>query len=223
MQSSRNTTNLYTKQLNMNEILSDGQYDDISNLIYETDRYIYPALFYGESDPRNNALHILPHILKLGTDSMFNKERLFVGLEEYKIVGLILWIKGTLYWDADNFMLIASKLGIDLLKSNVYAVKDSYIEERYTIGNNSHISIINVAVHPEYRGQGVGHHLLKEFIEEHKEETMELCVLADNAPAISLYQNCGFKIASQTSGFSLGDDKPMCLDMIRHNNSVVDK
>ncbi len=58
------------------------------------------------------------------------------------------------------------------------------------------IHLMNIAIHPEKRGRGLGHYLLSKMIEEGISEGFEtvwLEVRPSNVRATSMYRNAGFK------------------------------
>jgi putative acetyltransferase len=60
----------------------------------------------------------------------------------------------------------------------------------------SHCGSLGMGVHPSYRGQGLGRRLLNACIAKAWSKGLhriELEARADNLPAISLYETCGFK------------------------------
>jgi ribosomal protein S18 acetylase RimI-like enzyme len=62
--------------------------------------------------------------------------------------------------------------------------------------------IANVAVHPDYRRQGIGRYLTEKALEHIQEQDVPaawLQVRADNAPAYQLYQELGFKEQARRS------------------------
>lgn len=64
--------------------------------------------------------------------------------------------------------------------------------------------IANIAVHPEYAGQGVGFALLeavKQFCAESGILTIHLEVRPSNAPALALYRKCGFLPTGRRRGY----------------------
>ena len=64
--------------------------------------------------------------------------------------------------------------------------------------------ITNVAIAPEYRGQGIGSQLLKELICQVKARgatAMTLEVRPSNAPAIALYTSFGFRDTGRRPGY----------------------
>ena len=64
--------------------------------------------------------------------------------------------------------------------------------------------ITNVAIVPEYRGQGIGSQLMKELICQVKARgatAMTLEVRPSNAPAIALYTSFGFRDTGRRPGY----------------------
>ena len=93
-------------------------------------------------------------------------------------------------------MSIASELQ-NLWAYWLVAVQDdmvvSYIGSQSTIDETD---VMNVAVHPDWRRQGIAEQLIENLIEELKKRgshALMLEVRASNAPAISLYEKMGFR------------------------------
>jgi len=66
--------------------------------------------------------------------------------------------------------------------------------------------LAGMAISPEARGQGVGRWLMKNLIEDAKERgdrRMELEVIEQNGPAVSLYQNAGFSTLRRLISYRL--------------------
>ena len=204
-------------QLTDNDTLTQEQYSAVSRLIFETDQYIYPAMFGESSKGMQNAVAILPSVFELKKDAMFAKKNLFILFNNEDVIGLILWCDKNLEWNIESLLEIANEKGIELNKENIELVRKEYVDSRYLDGeqNYNHMSLINVCVNSNYRGTGAGTYMLNCFIKEHSQETMELAVLADNTPAIKLYQRFGFRIYQEVDGFSLIKEKPKCLIMRR--------
>lgn len=206
--------NYIGEQLHSDSIISKEQYERISELIYDTDPYIYPAMF-GENG-KETAIQLLPTVFENNQDAMFNKENLYI-FKECKsddIVGIILWVRGILDWDVKRFLTIAKNQNIDLPEENVWKVSNQYVDVRYdTQLEKETISLINICISAEYRSLGLGRLMLNEFMHQHTGEAMELCVLEDNESAVRLYSNCGFVRKRTSDGFSLTEMKPVCLEM----------
>lgn len=67
-----------------------------------------------------------------------------------------------------------------------------------------HVRIHMFGVDPEYRGKGVGKHLLQTALcrmGKHGFKTVELTVDSENIPAVSLYDSLGFKLKSRGKWF----------------------
>ena len=198
--------------------ISEDNYQRISDLIFDTDPFIYPALFGNGCLGKSNARLLLPSVFESNLDRMFSKRNLFIAYLNEAVVGIILWHKGSLEWNSSTLINCAKENNVQLIENNVVAVQSEYVESRYNQNENDQdeaLSIINVCVAKDYRGLGIAHHMLSSFIDEHKCEEMELTVLADNSSAIALYRGLGFETSKTTDGFSLSADKPKCQIMIR--------
>ena len=93
-------------------------------------------------------------------------------------------------------MSIASELQ-NICAYWLVAVQDDmivgYIGSQSTIDETD---VMNVAVHPDWRRQGIAEQLIENLIEELKERgshALMLEVRASNAPAIALYEKMGFR------------------------------
>lgn len=203
------------KQLSFESQISPKQFEQISKLIYETDPYIYPALF-GEGGV-DTAKILLPSLFETGEDAMFRKDNLFLLYDRSSgdVAGLILWISGSLTWNEEFFLKKAAESEIALSDEQVKLVKAQYVGARYSEETKDQISLINICVDSNQRGMGLGRLMLDEFICQHSESDMNLCVLLDNESAIALYKRCGFQEVRKSRGFSLSTEKPLCLDMHR--------
>ena len=71
---------------------------------------------------------------------------------------------------------------------------DSWTDRRARV---KHVTTFAMSVHPDWRKQGIGEHLLGSFLgwvrENKRLEKVELHVHADNKAALSLYERLGFK------------------------------
>ena len=181
----------------------------ISELIYDTDPYIYPCIFRNKDD----ALRILPMVLQQRDDQMFRFNNFYIAEYEDTIIGLILWCKGPLDWDARSLHEQAVSAGVPL-SPYLPIVQAQYFESYKDIPTDV-ISLINVCVDQQSRSRGVGNHLLQAFISEQDDEKMELYVLADNHPAKKVYDSNGFKTIRTIQGFSSDNRELPCLQMER--------
>ena len=188
---------------------TESQLKDIAALIYQTDPYIYPAMFRSQE----NAELLIPELILRG-DSMFCAENLFVSMAADTIVGIILWHKGPLDWDPGLLNEIECAYGIE--QSPYLALAKEKYFCSYNNAPEDRISIINVCTKSDFRNVGIGSILLHSFIEEHREcRQFELYVLADNLRAIHLYQKCGFSAVECLQGFSIDNRDLPCLRMLK--------
>lgn len=217
-----NDKELKCVQLKSGDKIGRKQYADIAKLIYETDPYIYPALFGEGAEGVKNAAAILPEVFESGKDAMFSKQNLFVLLQGKNVAGLILWNRGPLNWDPEQFLRIAAENGVSLIKEDVYKVSLEYVDNCYSEGelrDCTVLSLINICVKRRKRGAGLGSIMLGAFINEHISEDMELVVLADNKAAVRLYEKFGFVTVSTRAGFPLDGARPLCCTMERKSDS----
>lgn len=66
------------------------------------------------------------------------------------------------------------------------------------------VQINNVAVHPDYRGRGIGEAMLRSTVDRLKKEKVSfisLEVRCSNAPALGLYKKLGFEIIGTRSRY----------------------
>lgn len=209
-------------QADLNTHISENNYQRISCLIYDTDPFIYPALFGDGPAGKENAGRLLPPVFESGQDSMFSKENLFIAYLDDEAVGIVLWHKGSLVWDSSVLLDAGKEKGIRLVRKNVAAIQKEYVDSNYSQngdGQDGPLSVINVCVAQEHRRKGIAGRMLDRFISEHDDENMELVVLADNIPAIALYCRRGFETVRKTKGFALSADKPDCLIMTRSGDA----
>ena len=185
-----------------------GQEKEVAVMIYETDQYIYPAMF----EKREFALKIIKELF-LQNDIMFQAKNLFVAKQEGKIIGIILWTKGPLRWNSEKILEISKRKNIPISRY-LKQVEESYFAE-YEKTEENIVSIINLCVDKRERGKGIGRKLLSAFLEEHKGETIRLCALEENVAAVQLYETMGFEIYDVSQGFSVDKRELPCLLMER--------
>ena len=213
MQQDFSEEKLLARQLKPNSVLTPQQLKQVATLIYDTDPFIYPALFSGEGDPSQLGQAILADLLEKNTDAMFRKDNIFALYANDIIIAAILWNEGELSWDRSALMESAKTQGIRLDESKVAVVEHDYFAQYNE--PSEHISVINLCVNHYLRGSGIGEYLLRAFLSQHHKQPVELFVLADNKDAIRLYEKNGFEIVEETTGFSLDTQKPACYKMIR--------
>jgi putative acetyltransferase len=76
-------------------------------------------------------------------------------------------------------------------------------------GRRAHVGEIGLFVHDDFQGRGIGRQLLEACIDLAENwlglTRIELDVFVDNAPAITLYESCGFEREGIARNFGLRD------------------
>ena len=181
---------------------TEWQLEEISGLIYDTDPYIYPAMFAS----REEAVRVIPKMIQ-ADDVMFCRENLFVAESGGHIVGIILWHEGPMNWNSEIYKNCGGDSAyIDEVEKRYFAA--------YQDIPPSCVSLINICISRDVRGQGIGGKMMDAFFQV-KQGPFELFVLADNPAAVKLYQAKGFQITQQQGGFSLDGIAPLCYRMVK--------
>ena len=182
--------------------LSDTQLKEIAGLIYDTDRYIYPAMF----NTRQESEIVLPRMIRAG-DQMFRYENLFVAMDGSKVAGVLIWMRGPLMWDKKIYEQCGGRAKyIDRVVMEYFSLFGEAPENM--------VSMVRISVREDLRGNGIGSLLMNTFLEEVK-GPYQLFVLSDNMRAISFFQGKGFRIRETRPGFSLDYQVPPCFWMTR--------
>ncbi len=195
------------------EEMTEEQLKEIARLIYQTDPYIYPAMFESEED----AMQVIPEMI-LRNDTMFCKNNLYLALCNKEIIGLILWHKGPLNWNSDIYMESTRAKG-SIISPIINRVEEEYFSEYASVSQEC-ISLINICVDKKQRNHGTGRELIKRFLKYSQFicEEYELYVLKENSSAVHLYESLGFEITEELDGFSPRKKKPRCYRMILEND-----
>lgn len=202
-----NKFSIRCRQLKSGEEVDSDLLESIAGLIYDTDPYIYPAMF----GTRDNALELVPELIR-ENDTMFRLDNLYIAEYEEEIIGLVLWVRGKLTWSKEQFVKVAKDHRIPV-SGYLDQVTDRYIRSYADIANEEAISVINFCISEEVRGIGTGSQLMESFLREHRGEQIELCVLEENSGAVRLYQKYGFTENERYRGFSVDDRELVCISM----------
>ena len=175
---------------------ADLSNNNIYNLIYQTDPYIYPAMF----DTIGKCRKVLSLIYEKNVDTMFNYSNLYIALKDRDVVGIILWHKGKLSWTND---VVKASFLLNGIETPEYFedVCERYFSQYNEAEENDTIEIINLCVAEKYRNMGIGKKLLKSFLEWRSEKDIMLYCLENNENAIKLYEGVGFKSKSKTKAY----------------------
>ena len=194
-------------QLTPDYELTDMQLSDIAKCIYNTDEYIYPCLF----DDIDAACQVLPDIIESNEDSMFKKENLFVAFSNDRVVGIVLFHKGSVDWEKSKLVETTKEKRLPFPTEFDRACKEYLCEYNKTPEDT--LAIINVCIAEEFRSAGLGSLLMKKFCDRHLHSQMELFVLEKNEGARRIYEESGFKVVSRENGFSRDRIELPCLKM----------
>jgi len=203
-----NTINL--KQLDPSMCIDERDMRKIAGLIYDTDPYIYPAMFI----TRENAMLLIPELIRLG-DAMFRFENMLVAEIEAQIVGLVLWHRGALHWNRKLFDQCIYNLHVEA-SPYIDEVQDKYFKS-YDNTSVATVSIINVCTDLAYRRKGIGRSMIERLIMNNDDHCLnyELFALKENHTAVRLYQSLGFFITKEFQGFSVDHRNLPCYQMVR--------
>ena len=206
---------LELQQLTERTFLGEKNIQQLSRLIYHTDKYIYQeGLFTSETQ----ALTVLSRLLPAGIDPMFSLKNCFVAKYGGDIIGLLLWVRSPEFnWD--------NRYLCDLLAKQVERVSpfiDKVTTEYFTkySKKDADISILNFAVAEEFRGTGIGFKLLDTFSKQHANESIELYALMEDEAKLPIYSTAGFTCKEFCQGFSVRDDDYLKSYLLRRENGV---
>ncbi len=177
-------------------------------MIFQTDPYIYPALFLNEI----NTISVLMYLKGISGD-LFSVDNIYLATEAGRNLGLICAYNKRFFSSYDNWCEAFSKAKISIPSTFTKA----YYEYIDTLQKEKQrgLYISNVCVTPELRGQSVGYKMLLRFLENQNAEEVSLDVLKENQNAINLYKRLGFIVEDEFDGFSLDSVKPRCYHMTR--------
>lgn len=196
------------KKLSHKDILTDQQLSDISSLIWDCDRYIYPAMM-----TRQQMKRILPILFASNRDVMFSLDNLFVAIVGRRIIGLILFKKGLLNWTSEQLRNTAFFLGEEL-PYTLDKVEKEYFT-RYNIDDKTTF-ITNSYIHSNYRLYDISMEtkMMEEFIKQHPER-LGLYVLQETIQELRVYLRNGFEIVDVINGFSVDNHDLPCAYTVR--------
>ena len=188
--------------------MNDANLERIGALIYETDPYIYPAMFSSKQD----AVTLLKAVIRADSDAMFCKDNFYAALEDGRITGILLWLKGALNWDAKQFQSIANRVSV-ALPDTFPLVCNNYFSEYSAPALDGVVSLVNICVSQNCRGKGIGKRLVASFFHDTEAECYELFCLEDNERAIALYKAMGFQVTSRQKAFTVSSEEVYSVKM----------
>lgn len=182
--------------------LTDAQLKEIAGLIYDTDQFIYPAMF----SSRQEAESVISKMIRAG-DQMFRRENMFVAMNGKQVDGVLVWMRGPLQWDKKIYEKCGGKSAyIDRVVAEYFSLFADAPADMATM--------VRIGVQQERRGDKIGRMLMDTFMEAEK-GPYQLFVLSDNTKAISFFESMGFRIRETRPGFSLDYQVPPCFWMVK--------
>ncbi|MBQ8425743.1 MAG: GNAT family N-acetyltransferase [Clostridia bacterium] len=180
-------------------------FSQITTLIYNTDKYIYPYMFFNTK----NWKEILIDMIKT-KGTLFYYDNILLAVENEKIAGIVIFFNQNTYFSKDYSKWQNIDKNIDFTIKN-------YILPTISHKLYNSIYISNVCVNSEFRGQGISKKLLNHLFETYKDTNFELDVLSDNSIAINLYKSFNFTITGEIKGFNARyKRKPKVFNMKRN-------
>ena len=182
---------------------------DISALIYQTDPYIYPALF---GKKISNAKKKLP--IMMAQSCVFNSANIRVAEMKGKIVGVAVVLECKPKKKIDT-SLVCGESGKHVCEHYFDEIGKYFKEKDETY-------ILCLCVDADTREKKVGEILLKSVIKTSNSKKQKLHVLADNEAAIKLYEKHGFVISDSnpSKGYAYKTEAPLCYEMIRNLTKI---
>jgi len=182
--------------------LSDVQLKEIAGLIYDSDPYIYPAMF----ESRRHAENIIPKMIRAG-DQMFKCDNIYAAMDGTKIAGVLVWMRGPLQWNKKIYEKCGGRAKhIDRVVKEYFNLFEEAPSDMNTM--------VRISVKKELQGNHIGSMLMQTFMEA-EQGPYQLFVLSNNAEAISFFQKKGFRIRETRPGFSLNYQVPPCFWMTK--------
>ena len=180
----------------------------IAAYIYLTDPYIYPTLFPSPDDPE--WIDIIRQCF-ISPQNIFSSQHISVALAGEKIIGLCCMIPCgkplRFHADIKSDASLAKRLSVAVNGYFVPLLEESEALDGYCI--------TNICIDEAFRGKGIGRLLLRHCIGLHENKPIHLDVIADNTPALRLYQSLGFEIVNRYEGFSGANTTVPCYRMKR--------
>lgn len=182
--------------------LSDRQLQAIAGLIYDSDPYIYPAMFRD----KKQAEAVLPAMIR-AEDPIFRTGNMFVAAEGDEIAGVLLWKRGPVQWDPAVYAKCGGKgRYIARVVQEYFRLFDETPTDAATA--------VRIAVRKDLRRQRIGSRLMNAFMRE-EPGPYELYVLMNNTAAVDFFTFQGFRIRETRPGFSLDYSAYPCYWMVK--------
>lgn len=165
--------------------------EQVAELIYKTDPYIYPSWFKNYDSWKD----VLVDLIKTN-GSVFNYKNIVVAISANNIVGILIYLDEScdLTFNYDKY-----------IKINRYFkfVINRYVSHLKDNVKQGCVYIPNVCVDEKYRKLKIATNLIKFIKNKHKNKSLLLHCLKKNVPALNLYSKADFKVIKELKGFNL--------------------
>ena len=189
-------------EIDLRRARKDDNFEEIAQLIYQTDPYIYPFWFKGSVE---EAKKVLPKYIAQ-PKFIYNYENMYIAYDKTNghIVGLVCAIDHTMdlsydYSELENLNPESAFIVKNYIKLLIDEVQD-----------NKCMYIVNCCVDKEFRSKRIGTVMLGNFLklmEQAGYDTIEFDCLLHNVRAKNLYHSLGFKEMYTGIGFN-GTENP---------------
>lgn len=180
----------------------------IAKYLYLTDAYIYPTVCDAYDDAMWESIVSACYVAE---NNIFSMNNLLVAELDGRVVGILCILpcgqRNRFLEDVPDE--IAHHPGLMKAQDGYFG---PLIDETLTFGG---FNITNLCIDAALQGKGIGARLLDYCLECYGDAKIHLDVIADNLPAVHLYQKMGFTVTTEYNGFS-GSDRPLpCYHMER--------
>ena len=173
----------------------DDNFEEIAELIYETDPYIYPHWFHDDIEECKEV--IVPLLDKEGFFFNYKSMHLVIDKKTDKIIGLIQLIDKDTNFDYDYTELMNKD------RSYKFTIENYIFELINELRESGLPYFSNIVVHHDYRGLKLGSIMMDYILKAVKDKYYKfiLDVLAENPAVVRLYEKMGFVITEKNMGF----------------------
>ena len=182
--------------------------EKIASYIYLTDPYIYPAVCASPTD--KDWCRFIAQCLE-DKDNVYCKNNIHAVLYDNEIVGISCVVPCSKKLVFHENVTPPASIEKGILKAFDGYYKPLIEESLEFKGCN----IVNFCIDKNYRGTGAGTALMSHVTAVYSDIPIHLDVIADNVPAIKLYEKFGFKKVKEYYGFSGSDTLLPCLHMLK--------
>ena len=201
--------------INVRHLKSNDNLEKAADLIWQVDPYICPD-FFGDRERAGK----FGKVLFKNDGGMFDEKYVLVAedtQEPGKLLGILVFLDNKVTsWDCDVIKTATESLNIEM-PENFNRCNEQYMKMIVDEAQKLPDGIAEVewcATDINARGQGVAQAMFKTFLALPEYHEQHLVVLADNPPAIHVYEKMGFKIVSTQTGYP--DDSVKTHSMIRN-------